>query len=56
MVSRVWLNYTTSYIVIMENSSHGNKCVTQLQTYKLISLVYYKRKDFIFCRGQHFVL
>jgi hypothetical protein len=56
MVSRVWLNYTTIYFVIMENSNHGNKCVTQSQTYKLISFVYYKQKDFIFCRGQLIVL
>jgi hypothetical protein len=44
MGSRVWLNYTTSSIVIMENRSYGNKCVTQSQTYELISLVYYKQK------------
>ena len=47
MGSRLWLNYTTSSIVIMENCSHG-KWVTQSQTYKLISLVYYEQKDDFF--------
>jgi len=48
MGSRVWLNYTTCSIVILENHSHGKNCVTQSQTYKLISLVYYEQKDDFF--------